>query len=238
MAYVYEHTRPDTGAIFYVGKGKGSRSNTRSGRNNYWNNIVRKAGSFKVRRLVENIDEELAFLIECERISQLKEQGVVLCNMTDGGEGTSGYTHTSEARTAITANSRAVVAELKATGVKHWMLGTKLSPETKSKIGESGRGYKHTDEAKQKMSEAGKLRRHSEETLSKMSKAGQAIQARLKQEGTPHWNKGVKRSDETKAKLRAITTGKKWFNNGTVQKLCLPEDAPINFTIGRIKKCI
>ena len=94
MFYTYEHIRPDTGAIFYVGKGKGSRCTEKGKRNNYWKRIVRKAGGFEVRKLAEDIDEELAFLIECERISQLKELGVVLANMTDGGEGASGYRHT------------------------------------------------------------------------------------------------------------------------------------------------
>jgi hypothetical protein len=48
MFYTYEHIRPDTGAIFYVGKGKGSRCTEKGKRNNYWKRIVRKAGGFEV----------------------------------------------------------------------------------------------------------------------------------------------------------------------------------------------
>jgi hypothetical protein len=96
--YVYEHTRNDTNQIFYVGKGKvGSRrSKTRNGRNQYWHNVVNKAGFTAHKKIVEIIDEELSFLIEIERISQLRELGFKLCNLTDGGDGTSGYKHTKE----------------------------------------------------------------------------------------------------------------------------------------------
>jgi len=89
--YVYEHTRNDTNEIFYVGKGKvGSRrSKTRNGRNQYWHNVVNKAGFTARKKIVEIIDEELSFLIEIERISQLRELGFKLCNLTDGGEGLS-----------------------------------------------------------------------------------------------------------------------------------------------------
>ena len=88
--YLYEHCRKDTGAVFYVGKGKGSRANRTSGRNNYWRNVVAKAGGFSTRFIVKNIDEELAFLAEVERIDQYHRIGVRLCNITTGGEGASG----------------------------------------------------------------------------------------------------------------------------------------------------
>lgn len=87
MFYVYEHTRPDTGVVFYVGKGSGWRSGTTQHRNRYWKNVVAKAGGFNARKIVENIDEELAFLCEQERIDQLKRINVKLTNLTDGGEG-------------------------------------------------------------------------------------------------------------------------------------------------------
>jgi len=89
MFYVYEHIRPDTGMVFYVGKGSGWRSGATQHRNSYWSRIVAKAGGFNVRKIVENVDEELAFLAEQERIDQLKRLGVKLSNLTDGGEGAS-----------------------------------------------------------------------------------------------------------------------------------------------------
>lgn len=87
--YVYEHTRLDTGAVFYVGKGSGDRSGVTQHRNNYWKNVVSKAGGFSHKKIVKNLDEELAFLVEIERIDQLKKIGVQLTNLTIGGEGAS-----------------------------------------------------------------------------------------------------------------------------------------------------
>jgi hypothetical protein len=91
MYYVYEHLRPDTNEVFYVGKGKDYRANSTKNRNAYWKNIVNKAGGFTVNFVAKNINyEELAYFIEEERIDQLKRRGVILANFTLGGEGASG----------------------------------------------------------------------------------------------------------------------------------------------------
>ena len=104
--YIYEHIRPDTGMIFYVGKGCGKRINCGKlgggKRNNHWKAVVAKAGGFKARKLVENIDEELVFLVEEERIDQLKRLGIKLTNKTLGGcGGIAGYNHTNETKKKI-----------------------------------------------------------------------------------------------------------------------------------------
>jgi hypothetical protein len=98
MFYVYEHIRLDTNAVFYVGKGKGRRCFETRRRNQHWNRVVSKASGFDVRIVVDKIDEELAFLVEQELIGKHKLQGLILTNITDGGEGASGYQHTDEAR--------------------------------------------------------------------------------------------------------------------------------------------
>ena len=87
MFYVYEHLRKDTNAVFYVGKGIGDRAGRKNNRNQHWHNIVNKCGGFDVKYLVKDVDEELAYLCEEERIDQLKRIGAVLVNMTAGGEG-------------------------------------------------------------------------------------------------------------------------------------------------------
>lgn len=99
MFYVYEHIRLDTNTVFYVGKGKGRRCFESRRRNQHWKRVVAKSGGFDVRVVVDKIDEELAFLAEQELIAKLKSQGASLTNMTDGGEGSSGYRHTDDART-------------------------------------------------------------------------------------------------------------------------------------------
>ncbi|MGV0128849.1 NUMOD3 domain-containing DNA-binding protein [Burkholderia gladioli] len=96
--YVYEHVRPDTGGIFYVGKGKGDRCfvSSRHHRNSHWQRVVAKTGGFSVRKVAESLPEELAFLVEVERIDQLRRLRADLCNMTDGGDGTSGLIRTAD----------------------------------------------------------------------------------------------------------------------------------------------
>lgn len=89
MFYVYEHIRNDTNAIFYVGKGKANRAYAKRDRNEYWKNIVNKT-EYTVRFVAKDLDEELAYLVEEERIDQLKRLGIKLTNLTLGGEGASG----------------------------------------------------------------------------------------------------------------------------------------------------
>ena len=101
MFYVYEHIRPDTKTVFYVGKGTGHRHTATRYRNKHWENIVNKAGGFIANKIIENVDDELALLAEQERIDQLRKLGVKLCNQTDGGDGTAGLRHTPEARAKI-----------------------------------------------------------------------------------------------------------------------------------------
>jgi hypothetical protein len=87
MFYVYEHIRPDTDIVFYVGKGTGDRIRERRGRNIYWQRVVAKAGNFKSVKIVKTENEELAFLAEQERIDQLKRLGFKLTNLNEGGSG-------------------------------------------------------------------------------------------------------------------------------------------------------
>ena len=163
MLYIYEHIRPDTNAVFYVGKGTEKRMHSKHRRNAYWNNIVRKAGGFVVREVCRHQDEELIFLAEQERIDQLKRLGVKLSNMTDGGEGPSGYRHTEETKQKI--------AELQM-GEKHWAYGKKVSEEERQRLSQIAK-RKHTDEHRKKVSEAGKLRKNSPKTRALISKAKQ-----------------------------------------------------------------
>ena len=87
--YVYEHTRNDTNAIFYVGKGRDRRAwAVKKRTNKHWHNIVSKHGH-EVRIVASGIDEELAFFAEQERIDQLTRLGVSLVNRTKGGDGVS-----------------------------------------------------------------------------------------------------------------------------------------------------
>ena len=142
--YVYEHLRSDTGAVFYVGKGTGNRCTVRNHhhRNEFWQRTEKKAGGFFVRMVAKDIDEELAFLVEQERISQLRTVGIRLCNMTDGGDGTSGWVKTPEWREKV--------------GLAH--RGKIVTPEVRQKISSAVKasGFVHTEEMRQKISDTHK----------------------------------------------------------------------------------
>lgn len=164
MFCVYEHIRPDTNAIFYVGKGSHRRANSKHRRNKHWNSVVAKAGGFSVRLVVDDIDEELSFLVEEERIDQLKRLGLKLTNKTNGGEGPSGMRHTDEAKRKIADAQR---------GEKHWTVNHVYTEEHKAKLRIARSKFVFTDEVRAKLSEAGKRRFYTDETKAKMSKAKQ-----------------------------------------------------------------
>ena len=103
MYYVYQHKKADTNEIFYVGKGKGARAFNATKRNPYWKNVVAKHG-FNVEIIVENIDEELSFLVEMETIDAYKKRGITLSNLTNGGEGASGLIHSEEHKAKLKGN--------------------------------------------------------------------------------------------------------------------------------------
>lgn len=154
MFYIYEHIRLDTNAVFYVGKGKGRRCFESRRRNLYWKRIVSKAGGFDVRVVVNGIDEELAFLAEQELILKLKTQGISLANLTDGGEGVSGYSHTEETKSFLSETMRNT---MKTYGqvVKERQLGEKNSakkPGVGNKISKALTGRKLSEETKSKIS--------------------------------------------------------------------------------------
>lgn len=170
--YLYEHTRRDNGAVFYVGKGKGHRARSLQGRNPFWHRIAAKG--YDIAIVVRGLPEELAHFAECERIAQLRAMGVRLANLTDGGEGASGAKIPRESveRRAALMRGRPrpdVSARLKGVpkSAEHRAaqsaacMGRVLSDETKKKIGEKSKG--------RQSSMLGK--RHSEETKEKIGAA-------------------------------------------------------------------
>jgi hypothetical protein len=196
--YVYEHLRLDTGAVFYVGKGTGKRCTVRSHhhRNEFWQRTEKKAGGFCVRMVAKDVDEELAFLVEQERISQLRTVGIRLCNMTNGGDGTSGWVKTPEWKRKV--------------GEKH--KGKVVSKETRAKISASikASGYVHSFKVRKKISDTHKGHqrtlglKHSDETKLKMSHAHKGNKSRLKQVRSETEREKV--SIAMKGKLQSILT--------------------------------
>ncbi len=190
--YVYEHVRKDTGAVFYVGKGYGDRAfQGRSGRrSSYWQNVVGKAGGFNVSFVQVEMNEELAFLVEVERIDQLRKLGVKLRNLTDGGDGTSGFKMPPDQVEAAAAKRR----------------GVPIPADVRAKISASVRraAYRHTPEQRKKMSAAHRGHRralgykHTEEWKRLNSERQRGNKSRL----------GTKQSEETINAISAAITGR------------------------------
>lgn len=95
--YTYLHLKADTREIFYVGKGKVSRcrANSHLNRTLHWRNMVAKHGLL-VEIAAYWEDEEAAYEHECLLIACLRDMGVRLVNLTDGGDGVRGHRHSDE----------------------------------------------------------------------------------------------------------------------------------------------
>ncbi len=160
MFYTYAHYKPE-GGLFYIGKGAGRRAYNMQDRNVYWKNIVAKHGNPNVEILAHWDTDEEALDHEVLLISCFKDMGYKLANLTDGGEGVSGYKHTEEALQKMRGR----------TGEKHPMFGKPKSAEIKLKISQAKVGKKQTEEFKKKISEKLKGRVFSIDHLSKISKS-------------------------------------------------------------------
>jgi len=149
--YTYAHAKPD-GTIFYIGKGIGRRAYSKN-RNNYWKNIVAKYG-YEVQILAHWDTEAEALDHEVLLIACMKDMGIELCNLTDGGEGATGYKHKEEHKAKLKGNTY---------GASTWGMtfkGKKHSAESRAKmsyvrIGNKNKlGAKLSDESRDKISKA------------------------------------------------------------------------------------
>jgi hypothetical protein len=148
--YVYALFRHDTGAPFYIGKGKGNRwrrhynTNRPGDSNKHKKSIMRNAEAAGAEipcvKLAEGLTELEAFDLERIFIATLgrAQFGGLLANLTDGGDGESGKRYTPE-----------IIAKLRAA-----KLGKKLTTEHKAKIGLAGRGRVKSPETCAKISAA------------------------------------------------------------------------------------
>ena len=116
--YTYMLVDPRNGLPFYVGKGQRRRCFAHihqartTTKNNRKLNKIRKIESLglsvEVRKVEENVTDDMAIEFECLLIQECRAKGINLTNETDGGEGSSGYKHTAEAIEKIRATQLGV----------------------------------------------------------------------------------------------------------------------------------
>ena len=151
MFCTYAHYTPQ-GRLFYIGKGSSElRAYYMQGRNNYWHKVVNKYGKPEVQILAHWDTEEEAFSHEKLLISCFRDLGHTLTNLTDGGDGTSGYKQTQEhkdklslARTGKPIHSEEFKQKIRDihTGNK-WRLGIPSSTKQKAIASSLSKGNKY-----------------------------------------------------------------------------------------------
>ena len=216
-AYVYTLTDPRNGMPFYVGKGHGKRCEFHLDEAKYYNNRkskklnkIRKLLSLGMKPIItkveENVTDAQAIDLECLIIAEMRDIGIPLTNMTDGGDGAKGYKHTEEnKRLASERQKNRVMTEEH----KQKMRKPK-SEEGRANIAKARltTTYRPSKETKRKTSEAllgrpspMKGRKQSEEAKAKMSA----------------WRKGIPKPKVECVycnQLVAVNTAKRWhFDN-------------------------
>lgn len=223
--YVYEHWRPDTDLPFYVGKGSGQRAwrFDKHSYNRHYTNIVRKLARLgmcpEVRMVAQALDEAGALALEVERIAHWRAVGVKLTNLTDGGDGASGYQMTAEQkeRHREGLKRRVMTPEWRA-NISAALKGKSKTPEHIKAVADSQRGKKRatgwwsTEDGRAKQlannpGHSGKF--HSDETKEKLRAARAKQPKHLSSEtefkqGSIPWNKGVKCSTKEMSAMRRL----------------------------------
>ena len=209
--YVYaDYTMEKVPRIFYVGKGLEDRTKDVIKRNKLWHRISKKYGQKRVIVLGTK-DEQYAFAIEKKMINDHKTFAAIWkkgdgwgANLTEGGEGTSGWIPSEETKRKIGnaqlgeknhmygrlgedhpsfGKPKSEEAKQKMSDAKKGkycgenspMFGKSLPEETKRKISEAHIGKKLAPEHLAKIVEANTGRVHSDQSKKKFGDAKRGI---------------------------------------------------------------
>lgn len=189
-----------------MGKGKRNRYKIFAhlySTNTFLKNKIKKLGmeNIIIEKIAQNLSEQEAFKLEkywIKRIGRRNLETGPLCNLTDGGEGSSGWVCSNIVKEKISKSL---------CGKNNPRYGTTISEEHRKKLKVINKGSlhpmynrKHSEESKQKMKDYQKIhgnafkgKIHSEKSREKMSIA-------LSGENSPNF--GKTHSEETKEKIR------------------------------------
>ena len=161
-----------------------------------------------VIKIIDCDDEKSALALECQLIRELRSQGHVLTNLTDGGEGTSGFKYDPDSRCGENNPffGKKHSAETKA------MLSARMTPERREALRQRFIGVSLTEAAKKKMSIAAKRRGISKTAREKMAES----------------LRGKKHSAETKAKMSAASKGRKKSNEARAKMSAARKGKPLS----------
>lgn len=212
---------------YYAGKGSNDRAFCRHGR------VCPAPKSDEYIVFVqEGLTEDEAFALEkyCIGLYGRLDQGTgILRNLTDGGDGPSGYKHTTATRLLLSKKFKGRTSWWK--GKTHNMesrikmsksaKGRKQSRETIEKKRKALLGQKRSEEVRRKIAEIRTGTNHSEETKQKIS---QNRKGKTAGEKNPQWGKkgelspnfGKPRPEETRRKISEAHKGKKMGKRSAV----------------------
>jgi hypothetical protein len=216
--YTYAYLREDR-TPYYIGKGSGKRIYIRNRRY-----VKPPKDKSRIIFLKKNLTEEEAFQHEKYMIEVFgrKDLGTgILHNKSEGGQGSSGYKHSVEAKKKISNSGKgrklSDETKKKMSEVKKGKSPSKkISEETRLKMSLShkgrpahNKGKSPSLETRKKISDRLKGRIVSEETRAKISQIhkGKTLSEEMKKR-LSEVNTGKTMSDETKRKLSIINSGK------------------------------
>ena len=239
--YTYAYLREDK-TPYYIGKGTGKRIYSTNKR------IKPPKDKSKVIYLKQNLTEEEAFKHEIYMIALFgrKDLGTgILVNMTNGGEGTSGWVPSEETKMNISEANKNPSEE-----TRRKISDAKKNPseETRKKMSDVQKGKILTEEHKKKISVANKDKILSEEHKKKLSDAqkgnknhnygktaSEETRKRMsdahKGENNPNYNKTA--SEETRRKISKKIKGRKWWNDGCGNRKMMIECPGDEWRLGR-----
>ena len=101
MGYVYCHFKEDTNEPFYVGIGTTRKRHLNLSKRSIWHKRIAAKHGVRVEIIADSLTRDAACWWEKRWIKALRQNGYRICNITDGGDGMSGHSHTKEYRRQI-----------------------------------------------------------------------------------------------------------------------------------------